>query len=447
MSRPGQRPARRWWAGVAVATLIGAGLALVPGSSTSADPLPPLPLPTLPPLPLPSLPPLPLPSLPPLPPVLPGPVVPAPAPPPPGGGGQAPGGGSSGGTQAPPATQPGTGGSAASSGGSASGGSGGLIDNPGADLYPNPPFDPVTSVYAARLQDLYSAMHLERTLRNQLANVQSRIAGYDKTIAQGNQTTAQARQDTDVADVVRGAYERHASGLDLLAPFGMRPGAESWLSSVGVVRSPGLSRVRAAGTANERLADASDTVAQATAERADLTATLAQLRRGLRGQQARIAALQRGVTGDVQSALGFGVPSSGSPANFGGTLGWPITGSITSGFGNRYDPYYHRWQLHAGIDIAAPTGRPVYPAAPGRVVQAGPNGGYGNYVCIEHGTFRQQRMTTCYGHLSRILVRPGQSLARTQPLGLVGATGAATGPHLHFEVRLGGRPVDPMLWL
>ncbi|NJC73946.1 M23 family metallopeptidase [Planosporangium thailandense] len=139
---------------------------------------------------------------------------------------------------------------------------------------------------------------------------------------------------------------------------------------------------------------------------------------------------------------------TGTTAGYGGgKLRRPAPGPITSPFGMRFDPYYHVWQLHAGVDIGAPAGAQIVAAAAGRVVQAGWNGGYGNYTCIEHGQADGQRLTTCYGHQQKILVSSGQQVSAGQVIGLVGSTGAATGPHLHFEVRLGGRPVDPMPWI
>jgi murein DD-endopeptidase MepM/ murein hydrolase activator NlpD len=124
-----------------------------------------------------------------------------------------------------------------------------------------------------------------------------------------------------------------------------------------------------------------------------------------------------------------------------------VPGRITSPFGNRLDPYYHVWQLHAGIDIAAPAGTPIIAAATGRVTRAGWSGGNGRYTCIDHGQVDGQRLTTCYAHQQAILVQPGQQVSAGQVIGQVGSTGASTGPHLHFEVRLGGRPVDPMPWI
>ncbi|NUT07394.1 MAG: M23 family metallopeptidase [Hamadaea sp.] len=113
----------------------------------------------------------------------------------------------------------------------------------------------------------------------------------------------------------------------------------------------------------------------------------------------------------------------------------------------RYDPYYHVWQLHAGVDLAADGGTPIYAAADGVVSYAGWAGGYGNYTCVRHGRSGGKTMSTCYGHQSRILVSDGQRVRQGQLIGRVGTTGASTGNHLHFEVRLDGRPVNPLPYL
>ena len=126
----------------------------------------------------------------------------------------------------------------------------------------------------------------------------------------------------------------------------------------------------------------------------------------------------------------------------------PVDGWKSSDFGWRYDPFYHRWQLHAGTDFAAPRGTPIWAAASGRVIRAGWNGGYGNYTCIYHGLLPNGRgLSTCYGHQSAIQVRVGQHVRQGQVIGRVGTTGASTGNHLHFEVRLDGEPVNPLPWL
>jgi murein DD-endopeptidase MepM/ murein hydrolase activator NlpD len=103
--------------------------------------------------------------------------------------------------------------------------------------------------------------------------------------------------------------------------------------------------------------------------------------------------------------------------------------------------------MHSGVDIAAGGGAPVYAAASGVVVWAGWNGGYGNFTCLSHGTSSGRGLSTCYAHQARVLVRPGQVVARGEVIGRVGTTGASTGTHLHFEVRLDGTPTDPLRWL
>jgi murein DD-endopeptidase MepM/ murein hydrolase activator NlpD len=125
----------------------------------------------------------------------------------------------------------------------------------------------------------------------------------------------------------------------------------------------------------------------------------------------------------------------------------PTVGWKSSDFGMRWDPYYQVWQLHAGVDIAAPGGQPIYAAADGTVMRAGWTGGYGNYTCISHGSYQGRNLATCYGHQSQLLVGSGQWVSRGQIIGRVGTTGASTGNHLHFEVRLDGVPVNPLGWL
>jgi murein DD-endopeptidase MepM/ murein hydrolase activator NlpD len=139
--------------------------------------------------------------------------------------------------------------------------------------------------------------------------------------------------------------------------------------------------------------------------------------------------------------------NSGPVVRPGARFPMPVRGWKSSDFGNRYDPYYHVWQLHAGMDIAADGGDPIYVVADGTVASAGWRGGYGNYTCVAHGTYQGQSLSTCYAHQSKILVSVGQHVSAGQLIGRVGTTGASTGNHLHFEVRLDGTPVDPVDWL
>ncbi len=118
----------------------------------------------------------------------------------------------------------------------------------------------------------------------------------------------------------------------------------------------------------------------------------------------------------------------------------PLRGRFTSGFGLRRDPFTGRLAFHTGIDIARPWGTPVKAAKSGVVVFAGWKGGYGRCIIIRHSL----GYTTRYGHLSRIYVRVGQRVKTGQVIGAVGSTGRSTGPHLHFEVRRYGRPLNPL---
>ncbi len=122
-----------------------------------------------------------------------------------------------------------------------------------------------------------------------------------------------------------------------------------------------------------------------------------------------------------------------------GSFSWPVTGTITSPFGWRSNPFGGAPEFHQGLDIAAPSGTTVTSAASGTVIMAQWYGGYGNYILIDHGG----GYSTGYGHLSAIYVSVGQSVQRGQAIGAVGSTGQSTGPHLHFEVRIAGKPVDP----
>jgi murein DD-endopeptidase MepM/ murein hydrolase activator NlpD len=133
-----------------------------------------------------------------------------------------------------------------------------------------------------------------------------------------------------------------------------------------------------------------------------------------------------------QSAAGFVLP----------TQGWQ-----SSAFGMRFDPYFGVWQMHAGVDIAAPGGTPIHAVADGTVIRAGWNGGYGNFTCLGHGGHEGQGLATCYAHQSEILVGDGQWVRRGEVIGRIGTTGASTGDHLHFEVRLDGSPTDPIPFL
>jgi murein DD-endopeptidase MepM/ murein hydrolase activator NlpD len=187
-------------------------------------------------------------------------------------------------------------------------------------------------------------------------------------------------------------------------------------------------------------------------ERQNLVAVAAQQRRHVATQVAQIEDLSAAEEAQLETLIverqreleaerrahgiaGGGV-ATGGPA---GTFSWPVTGTITSPFGWRSNPFGGAPDFHPGLDIAAPSGTTVTAAAGGTVIMAQWYGGYGNYISIDHGG----GYSTGYGHLSAIYVANGQTVTRGQAIGAVGSTGASTGPHLHFEIRINGKAVDP----
>jgi len=122
---------------------------------------------------------------------------------------------------------------------------------------------------------------------------------------------------------------------------------------------------------------------------------------------------------------------------------WPIDGRLMGGFGARSDPFSGEGAYHTGVDISAPSGTPVHASADGRVEFAGFYNGYGRVVILAHGNSYE----TYYAHLSTANVAEGQEVRRGEVLGTVGSTGRSTGPHLHYEVRIGSNPVNPYRFL
>jgi murein DD-endopeptidase MepM/ murein hydrolase activator NlpD len=135
----------------------------------------------------------------------------------------------------------------------------------------------------------------------------------------------------------------------------------------------------------------------------------------------------------AQSASSYSPPASRSASGF----IWPVSGPVTSPFGMRWG------RMHTGIDIGVPYGTPIHAAASGQVIYAGWMDGYGNLVFIDHG----RGISTGYAHQSSIAVSNGQTVTQGQVIGYVGCTGHCFGPHLHFEVRVNGTPVDPLGYL
>jgi murein DD-endopeptidase MepM/ murein hydrolase activator NlpD len=160
-----------------------------------------------------------------------------------------------------------------------------------------------------------------------------------------------------------------------------------------------------------------------------------ELAKRIKSLHGLIAVLMRQSSGGGRSEP----PALGAPK-----LEWPVTPVVfTSFFGYRRDPITDEVRFHTGVDLGASRGTLVNAAAPGRIVFSGWSGGYGQMIVVQHPSGYQ----TVYAHLSNIIVPDGVAVEAGQPLGQVGSSGRSTGPHLHFELRNGGVPVDPMRYL
>ena len=168
------------------------------------------------------------------------------------------------------------------------------------------------------------------------------------------------------------------------------------------------------------------TLASIQSDRSNVLAEIEDLEAQSEALAARIRAAQQ------QSSASNGPVVSGS-----GQLSWPVSGPVTSSFGVRWG------RMHEGIDIAVGQGTPVRAAAAGTVIYAGWMEGYGNLVAIDHGN----GLSTAYGHNSSLASSVGQSVSAGQVIAYSGSTGHSTGPHVHFEVRVNGAPVDPLGYL
>jgi murein DD-endopeptidase MepM/ murein hydrolase activator NlpD len=176
--------------------------------------------------------------------------------------------------------------------------------------------------------------------------------------------------------------------------------------------------------------------------RSDKRRTLAGIQTDEQDYLDEVAALEKSSAAlavQIRSAQGSPSAPAASVSSAPSARGfiWPVSGPVTSGFGWRWG------RMHEGIDIAVPTGTPVAAAASGTVIYAGWMGGYGNIVVIDHGG----GISTAYGHNSSLACGVGQPVSQGQVIAYSGSTGHSTGPHVHFEVRVNGTPVDPLGYL
>lgn len=181
---------------------------------------------------------------------------------------------------------------------------------------------------------------------------------------------------------------------------------------------------------------------QAASEEGRQKSLLVEVRSKVKDFEAQIASLKK-ESDAIAAALRARQRAQQKAPTGKGVLAPPVPGVVTSTFGPRKHPIFGTTRNHTGVDFSATTGTPVKAAADGVVFVAGERGGYGNTVIVDHGN----TLATLYAHLSRVAVAEGAKVARGQVIGYAGSTGYSTGPHLHFEVRVNGNPVDPLKYL
>jgi len=195
-------------------------------------------------------------------------------------------------------------------------------------------------------------------------------------------------------------------------------------------------RTEEARTVRDELAASRNTLASARQLKQSALASARQTREEYLAEVEALAAQSAALAAAIRDAqAGAGSTGTGAPSAVG--FIWPVNGAVVSGFGMRWG------RMHEGIDISATTGTPIWAAAAGTVIHAGWLGGYGNLVVLDHGN----GLATAYAHASAILVVLGQQVAQGETIALIGSTGNSSGPHLHFEVRVNGTAVDPLLYL
>ncbi len=250
--------------------------------------------------------------------------------------------------------------------------------------------------------------------------------GFADLLARTEFMTRVTKQDARIIAIVRAARldaARTAKRLDRLEARGQRVAAAI------------LARRDEVAAIKEQLVERRDSYAAVRSSRRE---TLVAVRSSRKEVEAHLAGLQKEQAAvRARLAKSAGLAGAGPIKRGSGRLIYPASGPISSPFGMRWG------RLHAGIDIPLAVGTPLRAADGGRVAIAGFTGGYGNYTCIQHGS----SLSTCYGHQSSIRVSVGQNVSQGQVIGASGNTGNSTGPHLHFEVRVGGSPVNPMGYL
>ena len=256
-----------------------------------------------------------------------------------------------------------------------------------------------------------------------------RIGAMSKLTEQADGIYSQATQDRNTAQSLSDQADVAAAALKVLAAE-----AEDALAAANEAAQA------AADAFDEQETNRYALEAQLAVLQSDLTTTKEEFEKGEAERKAAEAAA-------AAEAARLGSPTNGTPTGVVSSSGWtrPSGGNISSGFGMRVNPVTHAYILHAGTDLAAACGTPIFAATSGTVSYAGWYGGYGNFVLLDNGG----GVTTGYGHQPNggITVSVGQHVEVGQQIGHVGSTGNSTGCHLHFETRIGGTPANPVAFM
>jgi murein DD-endopeptidase MepM/ murein hydrolase activator NlpD len=279
-----------------------------------------------------------------------------------------------------------------------------------------------TDVLSTRLVEIYKADEpdiLTVILQSDgFADLLDRTAFLDKISAQDRAIVSRVRdlkkQTTDLANQLEELKGQKQSAADAI-----------------------LAQKNQVAEARAAVVERQSALANARAKRRTVLASVRDDRSHLEGDLRALEREQAAVGARIQGAQGGGSAGAGPIKRGSGNLIWPVNGPVVSPFGMRWG------RLHAGVDIAVPSGTPVRASASGNVIIAGAVGGYGNYICIAHGG----ALSTCYGHNTSLGVSQGQSVKQGQVIASSGCTGHCFGPHVHFETRINGSPVDPMGYL
>ena len=278
---------------------------------------------------------------------------------------------------------------------------------------------------ARRLVEIYQAD------RPDLVTVILNSKGFADLLERGDFMRRISDQDREIVTLVRDAKADATATAGRLSKLERR---QAHLTALVQQRRDEVAQVK------QDLIDTRVGYAGTRAGKQNALSNVRREREHLEGALSELKAEQARITAALQQSQG--VLPAGPIRRGNGTLIWPVNGPITSGFCER-----RAWEsCHPGIDIGVPAGTPIRAAAAGRVAlmqSAGASGGYGNFTCIQHSG----AMATCYAHQSRFGTSMGASVSQGQVIGYVGCTGLCFGDHLHFEVRINGSVVNPLIYL